>query len=58
MQIKEALKDKAVCYATDKVRECDADDCRFYRTCLAHQRKLAMGFVKNRDDILNKETWR
>lgn len=54
MKTRELLKEKEVCYATNKVDECDTK-CRFYWTCKANRRQLEIGDIKNREDILNGE---
>ena len=55
MKTRDLLKEKVVCYATDKVDECNVEKCRFYWTCVANRRQLEIGDIENREDILNKE---
>ena len=52
--MRDLLKEKENCYATDRVEECNAD-CRFYWTCKANLRQLEIGDIENREDILNQE---
>lgn len=54
MKVRDLLKEKENCYATDKVKECNTD-CRFYWNCRAYRRQLEIGDIKNREDILNQE---
>ena len=56
MKVRDLLKEKENCYATDKVKECNTD-CRFYWNCRAYRRQLEIGDIKNREDILKEQTF-
>lgn len=52
MKARDLLKEKAECYATDMVDNCD-EKCRFYWNCIAYRRQLEIGDIKSREEILN-----
>ena len=54
MKVRELLKEKENCYATDKVNECNTN-CRFYWSCVADRRQLEIGDIQSREDILNQK---
>lgn len=55
MILKELLKDKADCYATDKVDTCNLEKCSYYWTCKAYRHQLKIKDIKNREDILKNK---
>lgn len=57
MKKKDNLKEKAECYATDKVYTCHSKECIFYWTCRAYKRSLEIGHEESRENILEYECY-
>lgn len=51
-KLKDVLEDKVECYATEHVKKCTPNGCRFYWTCLSYARQLEICDIESREEIL------